>query len=156
MAAGPGGGAGAGGGVSASGARTALHFAGHDMERYLHMGGSGLSPGQQATPLRIGRDQHPLLSGPGPWGSFAARGVGAGAGGMAGAAGEGGGSGGVAAGRGQGGVRHGLMDVGAALHGAWGCGGGTDGRRRGGTGVGQGGLGEGGGTGREGELWCVG
>ncbi|EFJ52699.1 hypothetical protein VOLCADRAFT_85945 [Volvox carteri f. nagariensis] len=60
-AAGRGGGGGSGDGivgVSVSGARSSLHFGGLDFEGAF--AGSGIQPGQQATPLRIGRDQHPL------------------------------------------------------------------------------------------------
>ncbi|GLC34017.1 hypothetical protein PLESTM_000144500 [Pleodorina starrii] len=51
-------GGGGGGGVSASGARSALNFSGLDFEGAF--AASGIQPGQQPTPLRIGRDQHPL------------------------------------------------------------------------------------------------
>ncbi|GLI59229.1 hypothetical protein VaNZ11_001073 [Volvox africanus] len=44
--------------VSASCARSALTFSGLDFEGAF--GASGIQPGQQPTPLRIGRDQHPL------------------------------------------------------------------------------------------------
>ncbi|KAG2447562.1 hypothetical protein HYH02_007486 [Chlamydomonas schloesseri] len=48
------------GGVSHAGARAALNFGGLDFEGAF--ASAGLQPGQQATPLRIGRDQHPLMS----------------------------------------------------------------------------------------------
>ncbi|KAG2425832.1 hypothetical protein HXX76_013457 [Chlamydomonas incerta] len=51
---------GAAGGVSHAGARAALNFGGLDFEGAF--ASAGLQPGQQATPLRIGRDQHPLMS----------------------------------------------------------------------------------------------
>ncbi|KAG2490652.1 hypothetical protein HYH03_011041 [Edaphochlamys debaryana] len=56
-------GSGGGGGASqrsGSGARMALHFSGLDFEAAF--AGSGIHRGQQATPLRIGRDQHPLVA----------------------------------------------------------------------------------------------
>lgn len=51
-------GGGAAGGVTAAGARSALNFTGLDFEGAF--AASGIQPGQQPTPLRIGRDQHPL------------------------------------------------------------------------------------------------
>ncbi|KXZ51677.1 hypothetical protein GPECTOR_11g129 [Gonium pectorale] len=48
----------ASGASSTSGARSALHFRGLDFESAF--AAAGIQPGQQATPLRIGRDQHPL------------------------------------------------------------------------------------------------
>ncbi|GFR42653.1 hypothetical protein Agub_g3590 [Astrephomene gubernaculifera] len=52
------GGSGAGGQMYGSATRTALNFSGLDFESAF--AASGIHPGQQPTPLRIGRDQHPL------------------------------------------------------------------------------------------------
>lgn len=46
--------------MSHAGARAALNFGGLDFEGAF--ASAGLQPGQQGTPLRIGRDQHPLMS----------------------------------------------------------------------------------------------
>ncbi|GIL71573.1 hypothetical protein Vretifemale_2114 [Volvox reticuliferus] len=67
----PAGGGAAGGGsgvVTASCARSALSFSGLDFEGAF--AASGIQPGQQPTPLRIGRDQHPL------WAAVTAAGAG--------------------------------------------------------------------------------